>query len=211
MKKILGIMGFAGSGKNTAANALLDTGDWEKIAFADSLKDVLVAIFGWDRTLLEGETNASREWRNTVDLWWSNKLGIVNFTPRLAMTTFGTDLVRKHFNPDTWMHALERKIAKCDKNIIITDCRYHNESTLIQTLGGKLMIIHPKVKPDFWEFSCVVPGHADYAYSRVMLETKFKYIHNSEWEWNNIQVDYTIINDSTIAALHSKIKELIHD
>ena len=78
---IIGLVGFADSGKGTASRILIEQG-WQPIAFADALKDALTAVFGWSRHLLEGDTVESRKWRETVDPWWAAKLSIPHFTPR---------------------------------------------------------------------------------------------------------------------------------
>ena len=51
-KKVVGICGLIGHGKDTAAGFLIEEG-FQRISFAGVLKDAVVAnIFGWDRILL---------------------------------------------------------------------------------------------------------------------------------------------------------------
>ena len=92
-KKIVGICGLIGNGKDTAAGFLLDEG-FTQISFAGVLKDIVALIFDWDRELLEGHSDESRIWRETVDKWWANRLDIHDFTPRKALTMIGTDTMR---------------------------------------------------------------------------------------------------------------------
>ena len=98
---IIGISGLIGSGKDTVANFLIEKG-FVKGSFADSLKDSVSAIFGWDRIMLQGDTVESRDWRETVDDWWSIKLGEPT-TPRSVLQKFGTDVCRNHFHSDIWI------------------------------------------------------------------------------------------------------------
>ena len=65
--QIYGFMGFKGSGKDTAAKSLIDD-SFVKVAFADTVKDVLATIFGWDREMLDGLTDESRSLREIRDL-----------------------------------------------------------------------------------------------------------------------------------------------
>jgi ABC-type oligopeptide transport system ATPase subunit len=58
---IIGIVGFAGSGKGTVGDILVNDHDFTKLSFADAVKDATSAIFGWPRHLLEGDTNESRQ------------------------------------------------------------------------------------------------------------------------------------------------------
>ena len=58
---IIGICGLIGSGKGTVADILVER-NYKKISFADKLKDGVAEVFGWDRAMLEGDTDSSREW-----------------------------------------------------------------------------------------------------------------------------------------------------
>ena len=49
---IIGFCGFAGSGKDTAADYLVNFYNFDRISFAGPLKDTLSAVFGWERSML---------------------------------------------------------------------------------------------------------------------------------------------------------------
>ena len=70
MRQIIGIAGLIGSGKDTVANHLINNHNFTSVKFADKLKDGVAAIFEWPRDLLEGDTDESREWRETPDPFW---------------------------------------------------------------------------------------------------------------------------------------------
>ena len=53
--KIIGVLGLIGSGKDTLTQRLVTHHGYTQVSFADSLKDVCSAVFGWTRGLLEGE------------------------------------------------------------------------------------------------------------------------------------------------------------
>ena len=110
MRKIIGFAGLIGSGKNTAAAYLIEQHGYIGLSFAGAVKDCLSVIFHWDRELLEGNTQESRRWRETVDSYWTKKLEIPYFTPRYAMQNVGTDLFRNKFNDNFWVYSLEKKI-----------------------------------------------------------------------------------------------------
>lgn len=206
--KIVGILGFKGSGKDTAANALIEDG-YVKFAYADTVKDVLAHVFVWPRHLLEGDTAESRAWREQVDPWWSKRLNIPNFTPRLAMTTIGTDVMRNHFNDEIWIANVEKKIDSLGHDkIVITDCRFENEVYLIKNYGGKLIRVKKGPEPVFFKYSQNVhsPIDAVRADARQMMNNTYKAIHPSEWRWNSITPDAILENDGTIADLHAAIR-----
>ena len=48
-------------GKGTVADILVE--NRTKLSFADKLKDGVASVFGWDRDMLEGDTDRSRIWR----------------------------------------------------------------------------------------------------------------------------------------------------
>jgi hypothetical protein len=68
---IIGLCGAQGSGKDTVANILISEYGFVKLTFASTLKDVVAILFSWPRDLLEGLTEESRLWRETVDDFWS--------------------------------------------------------------------------------------------------------------------------------------------
>lgn len=65
---LIGVVGFAGSGKGTVADILVRDHGFKKLSFADALKDAVATIFGWERHLLEGDTDESREFAKRLTL-----------------------------------------------------------------------------------------------------------------------------------------------
>lgn len=107
---IIGLCGAQGAGKDTVGSILESKHGFVKLAFASALKDVLSALFSWPRDMLEGLTTESREWRETPNEYWSEKMAIPNFSPRRAMQIVGTDLLRNQLNKDIWINIIENKI-----------------------------------------------------------------------------------------------------
>ena len=119
---IIGICGFIGSGKDTIADYLVNLHHFRRESFANSLKDAVSHVFGWDRTLLEGRTKHSREWREKRDDWWSQRLEM-EITPRFILQQWGTEVCRKAFHDDIWIASLENKLRNSRDDVVITDCR----------------------------------------------------------------------------------------
>ena len=67
---IVGLVGFIGAGKGTVADILVEKHGFIKESFANSVKDSVSVIFGWDRSSLEGDTPESRRWREQPDEFW---------------------------------------------------------------------------------------------------------------------------------------------
>lgn len=200
MKKVVGICGLIGHGKDTAAGFLIEQG-YQRISFAGVLKDTCAALFGWDRILLEGNTPESRAFREQVDTWWANRLDIPDFTPRYALQHIGTDVFRRNFHPDIWVAACERQIEMTDKNVVISDCRFYNELNVIKRLGGKTAVVWRNEKPTWWEWA-VKANQGSLEANHIMNEGD---VHPSEWSWAGWNFDFRINNTSTLDDLKSEV------
>lgn len=206
MSLVIGISGFIGSGKDTAADYLVNRYDFHRDSFAATLKDVCAAVFGWDRILIEGRDASAREWRNQVDKWWAEKLGIPNFTPRFALQNIGTNLFRNYFNDNIWIHSLANKLRKTTENTVITDCRYPNEISAIRENNGIMIRVIRGNDPE-WYFTAQSALQGD-VMSQVRMEHDFK-IHTSEWAWIDSRFDYIVYNNTSIDDLHSQINNIV--
>jgi hypothetical protein len=133
---IIGITGFIGSGKDTAANYLVAQHGFRRDSFAGALKDAVAQIFGWDRELLEGLTPEAREWREQVDPWWAKRLSMPRLTPRYMLQLWGTEICRQGFHDDIWIASMENRLRKTVDDIVISDVRFPNEIAAIRRAGG---------------------------------------------------------------------------
>jgi|HubBroStandDraft_5_1064220.scaffolds.fasta_scaffold359250_1 hypothetical protein len=145
---IIGLFGLKNSGKSTVANFLEEEHGYIHLAFASLLKDVVSVAFRWDRKMLEGDTEYSRKWRETIDEWWAKKLNMPHLTPRFVLQYWGTEVIRNSFHDQFWIIAVEREITELIKQgkrkIVVSDCRFENEENLITQLGGiNINIIRP--------------------------------------------------------------------
>jgi hypothetical protein len=209
---IVGFVGFIGSGKDTAADYLVNFHGYRRDSFANTLKDAVACVFGWDRVLLEGRTTEAREWREQPDLWWSNRLGR-NITPRLMLQLWGTEVCRNGFHDDIWIASLENKMRKTGDNIVISDVRFPNEIKAIHNAGGIVVRIKRGADPEWYDAAVSVNagpnGNTTWSLSRAKLSQLN--IHASETAWVGGAIDHTVYNDTTIDALFEQIKNLVSD
>jgi hypothetical protein len=209
---IVGFVGFIGSGKDTAADYLVNFHEFRRESFANTLKDAVACVFGWDRTMLEGRTKEAREWREQADEWWSTRLG-KQITPRWVLQHWGTDVLRQHFHDDIWIASLENKMRKTGDNIVISDVRFPNEIKAIHNAGGIVVRVKRGDDPEWYDAAVSAnkgpEANATWSLSRLKLE-KLK-IHASETAWVGGDIDHTVWNNSSIDDLFDQIKNLVSD
>jgi len=187
---IIGICGLIGSGKGTVADILVDQG-FKKVSFADKLKDGVSTIFGWDRAMLEGDTDESRQWREQPDDYWSDETQM-EVTPRLVLQLFGTDCMRDGFYDGVWVSLLKKTILDNPGNYVVPDVRFENEIEMIRSIGGEVWEVKRNGDPD-WLIQYQTTG--------VEPTT----VHTSEWRWIKSKKDEVITNDSTLADLNRQV------
>lgn len=216
-RKIVAINGTIGSGKDTFSQVFIDNG-YQRVSFAETLKDAISVIFGWDREMLEGSTDESRKIRETPDEYWSHKLG-KPITPRWVLQNFGTDVCRKNFHDNIWVFSLEKRIRDFgDTNIIITDCRFPNELKMIRENSGTIIEVQ-RVLPDwYWdaysynlETERKLAGYPltddfDKAFAITQnTPESMKNIHSSEYSWVGVnRPDFIVENTGTLEFLHNQ-------
>ena len=183
---IIGLVGYIGSGKDTVGDILVREHHYKKFAFADALKDTVAMIFTWPRGLLEGDSNASRAFRERIDPWWSHKFGY-EVTPRLMLQKMGSEACRDNIADNIWIAALEKRIHGYE-DVVITDVRFPNEIDFIRSVGGKVIRVKRGDDPSPEELSN---------------------LHISETAWASAEFDAVLWNDSDVDALKAGLKNLL--
>jgi|SRR5690606_22968516 len=206
---IVGLLGFINSGKGTVASQLVSEYNFRQDSFATGLKDACSVIFDWPRHLLEGDTKESREWREIVDPWWSEKLNMPNFSPRLALQVIGTDALRNNFHEDIWFLTLENRIRKNpNQHVVISDVRFPNEIKFIQEKGGKLVRINRGPTPVWYE-TALLANRGNSLAKEAMTKT-YSTAHFSEWAWVGSKIDYELNNDGTLESLNEQVRQVVN-
>jgi hypothetical protein len=203
---IIGICGFIGSGKDTIADYLVNFHEFRRESFANSLKDAVAQVFNWDRTMLEGRTKAAREWREQVDPWWANRLGMPNLTPRWILQYWGTEVCRRAFHDDIWIASLENKLRNSQDDVVISDCRFPNEIKSIKNAGGIVIRVVRGPEPEWYDLA-IESNRGSFNH----MKTAYPDVHASETAWVGTEFDAVLDNNNTIDELYNQVKNLVRD
>ena len=137
---LIGIHGFKQSGKDTLADLLVEEYGFQKIAFADKLKEALALIFSIPREDLWGSDEQKRK-KSTV--LWSELQGIDRpqkdypdvLSIRELMQIFATEVCRDKI-PGIWYRYLELPPGK---NYVVSDLRFQNEALFLKEKSAILI------------------------------------------------------------------------
>ena len=159
---IIGISGFAGSGKDTVADILLENPRFVKVSVADPLKRIAKELWGFTDQQLWG----SSEYRNTPDKRYPVGDGIF-LTPRNVLQHLGTEgcravdhdvwirytinVARKLLTEKgRWSYSRSQGLVKNNRfsfkrkilGVVIADVRFNNELFYIKESEGKLIRVY---------------------------------------------------------------------
>ena len=211
---LIGIVGFIGSGKGTVGDYLCEKWGFEKDSFANPLKDCVSIIFRWDRKLLEGDTDESREFRERIDKNWSEIIGR-QLTPRLALQLFGTECIRNVFSENVWSSSLIMRYNENNrKPTVVTDCRFRNEIFAIKKASGYIIRISRGREPDWYEMMRRYNSGEMYIEEEMKVNDLIregKIPHVSETNWIGCKFDRTIINNGSVNDLYEVVDDIMED
>jgi len=205
MGRIIAVAGLIGSGKDTIADYLCTFHGFKRLSFASSLKDAVSSVFGWDREMLEGSTKSSREWREQVDPWWSERLNMPNLTPRHILQQWGTEVLRNRFHDDIWIASVENKLRMAQDDIVITDCRFRNELTAIKRVGGITMRVNRGPNPSWYDIA-IQYNNGDSSKALTLYNLG---VHASEYSSVGLEYDHQIDNNSDLLQLYDRINKVL--
>jgi hypothetical protein len=139
-RRVLGLTGYAGAGKDCAAQALVADG-WTRVAFADAVRAGVRAL----DPVLDG---TGRRLTNYVtENGWdaAKKHGEV----RALLQRYGTEAGRDIHGPDCWVKIVARKLAEIPGDVVITDVRFQQEVEFVKSQPGSKIcrIERPGVGP----------------------------------------------------------------
>ena len=128
---IIGLSGWARSGKDTVANHLVKNHGFVKMAFADPMKEALYRLN--PRLDLPGLPGVALAW--AVDNAGWEVLKDESPEVRGLLQRMGTEVGRSMFGEDFWVdYAIGKSWAH--DNVVFSDVRFRNEASAIQKNWG---------------------------------------------------------------------------
>lgn len=140
MRQLIGLAGFAGSGKDTVA----DVAGWRKWPFAEPLRRELEQAIN-SRQIDEILAVAPQSIASIVtEMAMSYRGGDVRLKPtpthvRRLLQWYGTEFRRKQ-DPDYWVKAWSRGIPDAPV-VAVTDVRFENEVQAVREAGGIVLVV----------------------------------------------------------------------
>lgn len=141
---IIGLAGFAQSGKDTAAGFLKERG-YQRLAFADILRQ---AVYELDPVIVADTYGGTFSAKEVIDeIGWEEAKSNHPEVRRL-LQVLGTEVGRKLLGPDIWVDKVFAQMTDPDGKYVITDVRFSNEVHAIDKARGCVVKIdRPGVGP----------------------------------------------------------------
>jgi hypothetical protein len=197
---VIGLTGFAGSGKSTIAKYLVKDHGYTLLSFAGPLKKMLrtldpyivpspIAGIGDDTPLRLSDLLAVMDEGKI-------KTSSAGVEYRRLLQTLGTDCIRS-VEPDFWVNAAVAQMTDPNGNYVFDDVRFPNEAEVIRGLNPiGLWNVERSDQPEFGEGR----KHISERFAGQMNESVF--IKNSELDGLYAQIDhYLMLDPSTVPAV----------
>jgi hypothetical protein len=128
---IIGLSGYAQSGKDTVAELLCLNYGYKRMSFAQPMRDAIYTL----NPMVEGGNRVA----DLVDEYgWD--VAKANPEVRRLLQVFGTDVGRQQFGENFWVQQAFDKLEST--KIVFSDVRFPNEAHEIQQYGGQVWRIN---------------------------------------------------------------------
>ena len=177
---LIALIGAAGAGKSTVAGHLQERWTFEEIAFADPIVNMIASLFA--------DAGIGGEWITERSL--KEQPTTLGFSYRRLAQTLGTEWGRG-LDPDLWVKVAVAKVEAAHQlgmDVVISDCRFHNEADRVRALGGLVVRVS---RPDL---ATLLGGTSQ---------------HVSEAAQVSISVDHVLFNNGSVATLEDQVDRLV--
>lgn len=144
---LIGLIGKKRAGKDTFAAVLTERHGYEKVAFADPLREAALALDPIVHVEIDknGEPDVMR-YSEALEAFGYEKAKDLFPEVRTVLQRLGTDSIRA-LDAGFWVRAAMDRVAKIDGPVVVTDVRFPNEANAIRNAGGKLIRITRHAQP----------------------------------------------------------------
>lgn len=126
--EIIGLSGYARSGKDTVGNFLIKKG-YARATFGDYIRKALYALNPYS-------TDGIRV-KEIIDRYGWEECKKIDPEIRVLLQRMGSDVGRSLIDKDIWVDLVLKNIPDGSK-IVFTDCRFPNEAAAIKNFGGEV-------------------------------------------------------------------------
>lgn len=181
--RIIGLTGYARTGKDTVGAYLVEKHGFTRVAFADAVRDAVYALnpivqmpMGWIFFKRRARVQDLVNWKG----WDKAKTEYPEI--RALLQRMGTEVGRELFHPDFWISLAFSKANAIHGPVVITDVRFENEANAVLSRRG-----------DVWRIDRAGTGPVnDHASDRI-----------------DFKVDTIIRNDGTVEDLYYEVDKLL--
>lgn len=130
---VIGFVGKAGVGKDTAANILVDRHGFVHASWADPIRQMVQALLDY--------TYTPRSWMHERHLK-EEKIPGIGFSYRELAQTLGTEWGRS-LDSELWIRLFKTRLGATlgARPVVISDVRFPNEVAAIKSMGGSVIKI----------------------------------------------------------------------
>lgn len=138
-RRVVGLTGYARSGKDTVGQHLVKTCGFTRVSFADAVRD---AVYTLNPIMYQEDREEFVRVQDIVDEGGWEATKVVHDEGRRLLQVMGTEVGRMLFGENVWVDIADRKIQAIDGPVVITDVRFDNEAEYVRANGGEVWWIY---------------------------------------------------------------------
>ena len=178
---IIGLSGYARSGKDTIADYLVENHGFIKLSFATPMRQ---ALYNLDPEITD-LSGLIYGFRQAVNLFGWEDMKTYFPSYRGLMQRMGTEVGREMFGEDFWVQQALKQVTP-GANVVFSDVRYQNEANAVQASAGEVWRV---------ERPGVGPANG----------------HTSEHDLDNYKFNHRIMNYGPVEDLYETVTTILTD
>lgn len=186
---IVAMSGYAGAGKDSVADVLVEDYGFKRYAFADILRLAAAAL----NPIVSVDPYGSEITYNTaIEMVGYNEAKFKYPEVRALLQRLGTEVGRELLGDNVWVDATFRRIENetlVSDDVVITDCRFPNEAHAVKNRGGIVVRVerpgveaansHPsETSLDMWPFDFTISNDGGLIDLVGPVESLYKFVES---------------------------------